>query len=402
MTRPSDDSEPCAAGDFDPLDPRMQDDPHSVYRALRAGCPLARSERWDGFWMLSRFDDVVAVTKDHETFVNSVQNVVPAVVTTGRRPPLHLDPPEHTFWRKAMSGPFKIQNIAMLEPKVRELTIEALSPLLARGHGDLATEVAATLPVLSLCAFLNPPQPDAPARLKQMGDAFLRAFQERDFEALERESRNLYQVAVEILAARKQAPLDPERDMATALLMMRVDGEPVPQALTQGALRQLLLAGHVAVTMMMGSCARHLAEQPALQTELRSAPEKIPAAIDELLRLYAPNQGFCRTSQSDVELHGQVVKKGEPIVLAYPSANRDAARFEAPDTFRFDRPQKHIAFGNGVHKCPGELLARLELRVFVEELLARTEDFALDGPVTPARWPEYGPRTLPLRITSRT
>jgi cytochrome P450 len=138
-----------------------------------------------------------------------------------------------------------------------------------------------------------------------------------------------------------------------------------------------------------------------LQTELRRAPHRVPAAIDELLRLFAPNQGFCRTAVHEVELHGKVVQPGEPIVLAYPSANRDAARFEAPDSFFFDRAQKHVAFGNGVHKCPGELLARLELRVFVEELLARTDSFALDGAVTHARWPEYGPRSLPLRFTGR-
>jgi cytochrome P450 len=99
-----------------------------------------------------------------------------------------------------------------------------------------------------------------------------------------------------------------------------------------------------------------------------------------------------------VVLHGQTIHPREPIVLAYPSANRDEARFEEPDAFKLDRPQKHIAFGNGVHKCPGEQLARLEIRVFLEELLARTRSFTLEGDAPPARWPEYGPRSLPLRL----
>jgi cytochrome P450 len=385
------------AEDFDPISPQSQRDPHDAYRELRGSCPIAHSNRWGGFWALSRYEDIVDVTKQHEMFINSVQNVVPAVTTTGRRPPLHFDPPEHTLWRKAMSAPFKNQSISDLEPKVRAFTVELLTPLLERRRGDLVSEVAVTLPVLVLCVFLNAPE-DAPAQIRELSNRFLRAFQARDAAALEDESRRLYALARRILEARRHDPLDPERDVASALLAMRIEGKPVSEELLEGALRQLLIAGHVAVTMMMGSCARHLAAHRHLQQELRSRPSIIPAAIEELLRLYTPNQGFCRTAVRDVELLGKVVHPREPIVLLYPSANRDEAKFEAPDDFVIDRPAKHLAFGNGVHKCPGELLARLELRVFLEELLARTAHFELDGPVELAPWPEYGPKSLPLRL----
>lgn len=387
-----------AAGDFDPLSPEMQRDPHAVYRDLRERCPVARSERWDGFWMLTRFDDVVAVTRNHELFLNSVQNVVPAVVTTGKRPPLHLDPPEHTAWRKAMSGPFKRPALAALEPTARNLTVEQLSPLIARGHSELVADLTATLPVRILCAFLNLPGADAPEQLRESGTRFLRAFQQRDFAVLEQESRKLYAVASALLELRKREPLDPAHDMATALLHMNSEEEPVSEALTQGALRQLLLAGHVAVTMMLGSAALHLAREPELQRELRREPGRVDAAIDELLRLYTPNQGFCRTAARQVELHGASILPRQPVVVSYPAANRDPERFEQPEQFRFDRPHKHVAFGNGVHKCPGEPLARLELRIFCEELLARTRHFELAGEVELAPWPEYGPHVLPLRL----
>jgi cytochrome P450 len=384
---------------FDPLAPETQRDPHAAHRSLRAGCPLARSERWGGFWVLSRFDDIMAVARDPATFVNSVQNVVPAVTTTGRRPPLHLDPPEHTLWRKAMSGPFKLRSVSELEPRAREHTAALLSPLIARGHTELVAELAATLPVLVLCDFLNAPDAETPAQIEQLSAAFLRAFQERDTRELEAASRRLYALAAAILAQRRSEPLDPERDIASALLAMRIDGAPVSEDLMQGALRQLLVAGHIAVTMMIGSCTKHLAEHPALQSELRARPELIAPAVEELLRLYAPNQGFARTASHPVELHGQTVQPREPVVLLYPSANRDEAAFEAPDEFRLHRPLKHLAFGTGVHKCPGEQLARLELRVFLEELLARTQHFELAGTVELAPWPEYGPRSLPLRLS---
>jgi cytochrome P450 len=383
--------------DFDPLDPHTLSDPHAAYSALRERCPIAHGERWGGFWLLSRYEDIVAVTRQHDTFLNSVQNVVPAVTTTGRRPPLHLDPPEHTLWRKAMSGPFKSLVISELEPKARAFTIELLDPILARGRGELVSELTAKLPVVVLCAFLNAPD-TAVTEIREHSDRFLQAFQRRDAEVLERESRKLYALAAGILETRRRAPLDPERDIASALLAMRIDGKPVSQDLLEGALRQLLIAGHVAVTMMMGSSARHLALHPDLQDLLRRSPDRIEAAIDELLRLYTPNQGFSRTVARDVEIHGKIVHPREPIVLSYPSANRDAAAFDAPEEFRMDRTVKHLAFGNGVHKCPGEQLARLELRIFLEELLARTTRFELDGPVELAPWPEYGPKSLLLRF----
>jgi cytochrome P450 len=387
--------------DIDPLAPEFVRDPHAVYAELRQRCPLGHGSRWGGFWLLSRYQDVVAVTRDHDTFVNSVQNVVPAVTTTGRRPPLHFDPPEHTLWRKAMSSPFKGSTLAALEPAVRALTVELLVPLIARGQAELVSEFNGVLPVLVLSVFLNAPMHDTPERIKQLSERFLRAFHARDHQALERESRALYGIARDLLDLRKREPLDPQHDVATALLAMRIDGEPVSDDLMQGALRQLLVAGHVAVTMTLGSGAVHLARDAELQAELRADPERIPHAVEELLRLYTPNQAFCRTVKQPVELHGQAIEPGEPIVVSYPSANRDGDVFESPDAFVLNRPVKHVAFGNGVHKCPGEALARMELRVFLEELLARTQSFALAGEVELAQWPEYGPKSLPLRMVAR-
>jgi cytochrome P450 len=383
---------------FDPLSENALRDPHAAHRELRAGCPIARSERWGGFWVLSRYEDIVAVTRDHTTYVNSVQNVVPAVTTTGRRPPLHFDPPEHTLWRKAMSGPFKAGALTELEPPARAQTIRLLSPLIERGHCELVSELAGTLPVHVLCHFLHAQDAATPEQIEQLSREFLRAFQDRDSSGLEAASRRLYVLAAAILDLRRHTPLDPEVDVASALLAMRIDGAPPSDDLLQGALRQLLVAGHVAVTMMLGSCARHLAEHAELQRQLREDPASIERALDELLRLYTPNQAFCRTVSHEVALHGQTIRPREPVVLLYPSANRDEAVFEAPDEFRWDRARKHVTFGNGVHKCPGEQLARLELRVFLEELLARTRHFELAGEVELARWPEYGPRRLPLRF----
>jgi cytochrome P450 len=384
---------------FDPIDLKTQRDPHAEYARLRGTCPIAHSDRWGGFWLLTRYDDILAITKQHETWVNSIQNVVPAVTTTGRRPPLHFDPPEHTQWRKALSGPFKLDAIAQLEARVRANTVELLEPLVARGRTELVADLAGTLPVLNLCAFLNAPAQDTPERIKTLSETFLAAYQERDAAGLEAASRQLYSLAAEILDARKRAPLDPARDVATAILRVQIDGEPAAEALMQGAMRQLLVAGHVAVTMMISSAAFHLGTDAELQAFLREQPERIEAAVDELLRLYTPNQGFCRASMQENELFGETIPARRPVVLSYPSANRDETKFEQADQFQFDRDQKHIAFGNGVHKCPGELLARLQLRVFLEELLKHTSTFAVAGDPEVAAWPEFGFRRLELTLS---
>ena len=147
----------------------------------------------------------------------------------------------------------------------------------------------------------------------------------------------------------------------------------------------------------MGSAVVHLARDQALQAQLRSDPTQIPAAVEEFLRMYSPYRVFSRTPVHDVELGGQHIRKDEPIAMIFPSANRDEEIFESPHEFRLNRnPNPHIAFGVGTHRCPAAPLARLELRVMLEELLAHTDTFRLDGDVTMMNWLEFGPSAVPL------
>ena len=133
---------------------------------------------------------------------------------------------------------------------------------------------------------------------------------------------------------------------------------------------------------------------------LKAKPELIPAALEELLRLYTPYRGFARTAKKDVEIGGRSIRKDEPIALAFTSANRDPEAFEDPDLFRLDRPQgrQHVAFGLGPHQCAGAPLARLMLRISLEELIGRTNGWDLAGPTPMTTWPEYGPLSVPVRF----
>lgn len=385
------------AEDWDPQASEVRRDPHAAYAELRQRCPVAHSHRWGGFWTLTRYEDIVNVTVDPQTFINSVQNVVPAV-GFGKRIPLHADPPAHTHYRRILTPPFRRERAAALEPTVRRLVVSLLEPLIARDRGDVVKEFTYFLPVRVLCAFLHIPQADA-ADLKERSERYADALHRGDYETLKQESDALYAHARRVVAARKEAPLDPEEDVTSALLAAEIDGEPLDEALIVGCVRQLLVAGHLTLTLSIASAVLHLARDQDLQQRLRREPARIADAVEEFLRLYPPNRAFARTATRPVEIRGQTIEVDEPIALLWPAANRDPDVFDSPDEFDLDRsPNRHLSFGHGTHKCLGAPLARLEMRVALEELLARTETFELDGPITYADWPEFGPRKLPIRL----
>lgn len=385
--------------DFAPLLPEDFDSPHADYRRLREQCPVAHSDAWGGFWALMKHADVAAAAADSATFITSKQNVVPKVAFTGRRPPLHLDPPEHTPYRRALAPLLTERRLQKLEPMIRRICGELLDPLIAKGHGDICAEFSSRMPVLVFANWMNLP-PDQVDELADLGRRYNVAVQSADMDETKETSLLLYDMACAIVADRKANPQDPTEDATSALLAVRVDGEPLPEEMIVGCIRQVLVVGIIAPTVMVGSMAVHLSRHPDLQSYLRANRDKVPAATDEFLRLYTPYRGFARTATQDVTIRGRTIPAGEPIALVYASANRDADVFAEPETFRLDRPnmKESLAFGRGTHSCVGAALGRLELSIALDELLARTKGFTVDGPIVPTRFPEIGALKVPLRF----
>ncbi|MBI5256586.1 MAG: cytochrome P450 [Burkholderiales bacterium] len=386
--------------DFDPLQPETFDSAHADYARLRAQCPVARAQAYGGFWALARHADVTRVLTEVDTFITSQQNVVPKVAFTGRRPPLHLDPPEHTPYRAVLNPLLTPERAALLEPAVREYTLHFLLPLLRAGRGDLCQDFAAHVPVRVFGHWMKLP-PALEAALGEAAPAFVRAVQSAEADAMKSASLVLYDMARELIGLRRCEPLDPAEDPTSAMLAARIDGEPMSDEMAVGMVRQVLVVGIVAPMVMMGSIAVHLSRHPALQERLRREPQHSAAAVEEFLRLYTPYRGFARTARCPVQIGGRTIPAGEPIALLYASANRDEAVFEHSDQFVLDRPniKDHIAFGRGPHYCAGAALARLELRVMLEELLARTRHFEVDGELVMTPFPEIGPWQVPVRFT---
>ncbi|MCP3729599.1 cytochrome P450 [Sphingomonas sp. MG17] len=383
--------------DFNPLTPETFDSPNAEYAELRAKCPVAHSDAWGGFWALMKHDDVASAAADWQTYITSKQNVIPKVAFTGRRPPLHLDPPEHTPYRRAIAPLLTERKVAKLEPVMRQICRDLLANMVARGGGDVVADFSAHMPIAVFAHWMNLP-PDAVAELTRVGQRYNIAVQSADMDATKESSLVLYDMARGIVADRKASSLPVEDDVTSALLAVRVDGEPLPEEMIVGTIRQVLVVGIIAPSVMIGSIAVHLGRDRELQARLRGDTSLIAAAVDEFLRLYTPYRGFARTAVCDVTVRGRTIPAGEPIALVYASANRDEDVFEAADEFRLDRPnmKDSVAFGRGPHMCVGAALAKLELEVALAELLACAPGFALAGEPKQTRFPEIGALSVPV------
>lgn len=386
--------------DFIPQETETFDSAHDQFAQLRAQCPVAHTDALGGFWALTRHEDVKRAASDSATFITSVQNVVPKVAFTGRRPPLHLDPPDHTPYRRTLNPLLSQERSESFTAHARACARRLLAPLVERGGGDVCADFASHLPVQVFGEWMNVPE-NWVERLHASGRAFILAVNLNQPEEMKATSLKLYDMARELIALRKAEPRDPETDITSALLAARDRGEPLDEDMIVGMVRQVLVVGIVAPTVLLGSIAVHLCRDPALQDQLRSEPQRIAAAVEEFLRLYTPYRGFARTAVHDVTFGDRTIPAGEAIALVYASANRDDAVF--PDGCRFimDRPNigEHLAFGRGPHHCPGLHLGRMEMRVMLEELLAATpHGFSLAGDIVPARWPEIGAISVPLRF----
>jgi cytochrome P450 len=388
--------------DFDPTLPETLETPYALYRELRARCPVAHTIELGGFWALTRHEDVARAAADYATYTTTVQNVVPRVAASGRRPPLHLDPPDHTPYRKAITPLLAGKRVDRLRPYIERLCNELLDPLVAQGGGDMCGDYASVVPIRVFAEWMNLPLEQA-EWLADVARKYARAVGMSDPEAAKDNSALLYDLAVHLLDDRKAHPRDPADDVTAALLAVRVDGAALPDDMIVGTIRQVLVVGIIAPQIVFGAIVVHLANDQDLQDRLRADRAAIAPAVEEFLRLYTPYRGFARTATRDVTLHGVTIPAGEAIALVYASANRDAAVFDDAETFRLDRPnmKESVAFGRGPHMCPGAGLARLQLAVALEALLDRTTRFTLDGEVVPARMPEIGPVAVPVAFAGR-
>jgi cytochrome P450 len=370
-------------------------DPYPTYERLRASAPACRDPA-SGLWLVLDHEGVKRALSDPATFSSRY----------GPDWMIFADPPRHTKLRALVSKAFTPRSVAALEPRVRELCRELLDRAAGREEIDLVSDFSAPLPMRVIAEMLGIPAGDRP-RFQRWADAVLAmsdtvagppAAARAAAEGFVAVTAEMAAYLGDLLAARRA---DPRDDLLARLAGAEVDGERLTHAELLGFFQLLLLAGSETTTNLISNAVLCLGEHPAQLARLRAEPGLLPSAIEEVLRYRSPLQWMYRVARRDVNLGGASVPAGALVLAVIGAANRDPSAF--PDPGRFDiarSPNPHLAFGHGPHFCLGAPLARLEARVALADLLARTR--AIE-PAAATPWaPRPGSHVLgPARLTVR-
>jgi cytochrome P450 len=391
------------ATDFDHTDPAWTADPYPIWTELRERCPIAHSPRFGGTWLPVTHELVSEVAYDREGRFTSRAVLVseqrpgpddlPAPI--GIAPPITSDPPFHAIVRRMLIPAFAPKAIAALEPFTRSLCRELLARTAGLDSFDAATEYTRHIPVRVMVEFLGFPQEDAD---------LVRDFIGRTMEDLDRSPEERAAITDEFadymdvqIAEHKARPRD---DLTTFLTEAEIGGEKLAVSHIRGTMILLMIAGIDTTWSAVGASLWHLAQHQQDRKRLAAEPGLMSTATEEFLRAYAPAT-MARMLARDCEFHGRQMKEGDWLLLPFPSANRDPAVFPDADVVLLDRVEnRHATFGLGRHRCLGSNLARMELRLALEEWLVRYPDFELADPAAVV-WSAgqiRGPRRLPLRI----
>jgi hypothetical protein len=388
------------ATDFSHLEPGWFADPYPIQADLRQRCPIARTERFGGGWLPTRYEDVAAIAYDTERFSSRsiiMSNFRPPseLAPAGGSPPISSDPPFHHDARKLLLPAFTRTAVSGQEPATRALCHSLIDGFEGRDVADAARDYAQHIPMRVIADMLGFPPQDGPR---------FREFVENTLEGINlppEERMTRMEALFDYLDAQIRDHLDNRReDLTTYLIDAELRGRKLDPSHVAGTMALLLIAGIDTTWSAIGASLWHLAKTPEDRRRLVAEPRLLATAMEEFLRAYAPVT-MARLVQHDMHWRGVDMKADDWILLSFPAANRDPAQFDRAGEIVIDRQvNRHAAFGLGIHRCVGSHLARMELRVALEVWLERIPWFTLEDPsaVTWSAGQIRGPRTLPLRI----
>ena len=359
---------------FDHLSPVFARELHPTLARARSLCPVAHSDQHGGFWVLTRYEDVLRVAQDWETFSSELGITVPyqPPASSVKILPVAVDPPLQRTFKRLVNAHFTPAKVGPWEEPTRALVNQLIDGFIERGECDFMTEFARPLPGLAFFNFaLHAPTEE----LGQVNHWATLA----SLTHLEESRDGLLKLAGWIAKFIERRRADgPRGDVVDAVLDAEIDGRPITLQEAIGTLHLLILGGLETTAGVLGATMMRFCEHPEIPALLRARPELIPQAVEELLRLDGSFICIGRTARHDTEINGHPVKAGERVLMYWASANRDEAEFTTPDAFDLDRERnRHIAFGVGPHRCVGSNLARMNLRVAIGEVVRRLHDIKL-------------------------
>lgn len=383
--------------------------PHELFTALRSECPVHWSEineypDEDGFWSVTRADEVHTVSLDWDTFsserggVTGLTHAIPLELAQAMF--IAQDPPKHDRLKALFQAGFTPKRIAEHEDRIRAIAVEVLDGIADRGGCDLVTEVGQPVVSRVIGSFMGIAKEDDAAWAKLMNAAL--GLGDPDLnpggleEILQQDIPEIFERCRAMIANRREHPTD---DLTTVLVNAEIDGERLEEHEIVMGFFLLVAAGNDSTKATYTSGMRALMEHPDQMQMLVEDPSLIPGAVEECLRMHPAFAHFRRTAMRDTEIAGQEIKDGEKVVMWYVSSNRDEDRYEDPQRFDVLRNPEHQAFGaGGRHFCLGTALARLELRILFEETLKRFPEMEITGKPEPVLSPFLNQlKTLPVR-----
>jgi cytochrome P450 len=351
--------------------------PQVQYRLMLEHSPVVRME---SMVLLSRHDDVMHALRHPELFSSNMD----AIEIGNVRPliPLQIDPPDHVKFRRLLDPLFSPKEVAKLEPEVRRLVNELIDEFQAAGECELSEQFAIPLPCTVFLALLGLPIEDLDLFLR-FKDSIIRPVGDTPEAAKAVQAaagQEIYAYFQRVVDARRVGPRD---DLISGFVEAEVDGHRLSDHDILDICYLFLLAGLDTVTASLTCAVAYLAAHPDRRDAIVADLSLVPAAVEELLRWETPVPGVPRVAMTDVEIGGEQVREGESVMCLLGAANIDGAEFADPDVVDLERAgNRHIAFGGGVHRCLGSHLARLEMRVALEELHRRLPDYAIkDGEI---------------------
>jgi cytochrome P450 len=382
--------------DFDHTDPRWTEDPFPIWDEIRSASPVVHTKRFQGCYLPTSYEAVKQIAHDTEHFSSRrvvVRDERPEVQRNAA-PPITSDPPVHKPAKQLLLPPFTPDAMKKLEPRVRAICNELIDEFIADGGCDAAARYTKHIPTRAICHMLGIPEKD--------GDLFVHWIHMilelgiKNEEMLKQAVQEMTAYFAGHIEARKQRPTD---DLISTLMNAKDrNDQPLEDSHVLGSLRLLLIAGIDTTWSAIGASLWHLARTPADRERLVKQPELMPVAVEELLRAYSPVT-MAREVIKETTIAGCPMKPGNMVLLSFPAANRDPSVFPDADKVVLDRKNNpHAAFGLGIHRCVGSNLARMEMKVALEEWLKRIPDFRLD-PAGRVAWSEgtvRGPRQLPI------
>lgn len=383
----------CPVVRFDHHAPGFADDLWAIYEGLREA-RVAYSETYGGFYVLSRYEDVWDAARDDETFSSDREVVLPAT-GVGRLIPLNADPPDLQRYRSALFPYFTQRAAEAMAPDIRRFTTTTIDAFIEAGRCDLITDLAAPVPAMTTLELMGLPPEDWAILAEPLHHLIAYPTDHPNHESAR---EGVWAIRERFAAEVAERVTEPRDDMITHLLGLEADG-----TLSRGEIVDLLMmvtiGGFDTTMAAIGSALLYLERHPTERRQLLVDPDLLPEAVDEFLRFEAPVQGFARTVTRDIWIGECPIAAGETVFLLWGSANRDPEAFENPDEMLLNRrPNRHLTFGVGGHRCLGSHLARVEMRVVLAEVLRRLGDYTVL--TEQVRWPRsvgilYGRAHIP-------